>query len=126
VVDPPRVFIEPDKAGFDRVAKLPATSGAPGAGYWNVCSCSPKPKRSWIVLGFAIAVTAVTAVTAEYQCADTTRTARGRGNVAARARHDFVKRLSSSVLTGLPCPMNAAGINVDVVVTNGSVSPPDA
>jgi hypothetical protein len=62
-------------------------SGEPGAGYWNVCRRAPNPNRSWIVRGFAIAVTAVTAA---YQCAETQSTARGGGTSLAKARHERV------------------------------------
>ena len=55
---------------------------------------------------------AVTAVALMYQCADTTRMARGRGTAAPNARHASVYRFVSSAFIGLPCPKNAAGIAV--------------
>ena len=53
---------------------------------------------------------AVTAVALMYQCAETTRTALGRGTDAPKARQAWVQRLSSSAFIGLPWPKNAAGI----------------
>jgi hypothetical protein len=55
---------------------------------------------------------AVTAVALTYQCADTTRTARGRGTAWPKARQALVYRLTSSAFMGLPWPKNAAGIVV--------------
>src|SRR5260221_975643 len=60
-----------------------------------------------MVFGLLIAVTAVPSV---YQCADTHRTAVGRGIDSPGRRHDSVYRLCSSVLIGLPWPKNTAGI----------------
>ena len=57
-----------------------ASSGSPGAGYSTANSSSGKPKKSWIVRGRAIAVTAVALM---YQWADTTRIARGRSAIDA-------------------------------------------
>src|SRR5690348_15697691 len=62
-----------------------------------------------MVRGLDIAVTAVALM---YQCAETTRIARGRGTAAPNARHAAVYRLCSSVFIGLPWPMNAAGIRI--------------
>src|SRR5581483_1712344 len=53
---------------------------------------------------------AVTAVALMYQCALTTRMARGRGTARPNARQAWVYRLSSRAFIGLPCPKNAAGI----------------
>src|SRR5690348_14421451 len=52
----------------------------------------------------------VTAVALMYQCALTTRMARGRGTAWPNARQAWVYRLSSRAFIGLPCPKNAAGI----------------
>jgi hypothetical protein len=60
-----------------------------------------------MVRGFGIAVTAVALM---YQCAETTRMARGRGTDEPKLRHAWVYRLSSKAFIGLPCPRNAAGI----------------
>ena len=43
-----------------------------------------KPKKSWIVRGRCMAVTAVALM---YQCAETTRIARGFGTACPNARH---------------------------------------
>ena len=64
-----------------------ASSGSPGAGYLTANSSSGKPKKSWIVLGAAIAVTAVALM---YQWADIARIARGRGIEAANERQASV------------------------------------
>ena len=53
---------------------------------------------------------AVTAVALMYQCALTTRMARGRGTASPNARHAAVYLFTSSAFIGLPWPMNAAGI----------------
>src|SRR4051794_20612281 len=45
-----------------------------------------------------------------YQCADTTRIARGLGAVVPNDCHAFVKRLVSRAFIGLPWPKKAAGI----------------
>jgi hypothetical protein len=58
---------------------------------------------------------AVTAVTPTYQCAETTSNARGRGSCSPSARHAPVKPFTSSMLIGLPWPMNKAGIDVMVI-----------
>jgi hypothetical protein len=47
-------------------------------------SCGTLAKKSWIVRGWAMAVTAVALM---YQCAEMTRTARGRATVSPRIRH---------------------------------------
>jgi hypothetical protein len=54
---------------------------------------------------------AVTAVALMYQCADTTRIARGRGTARPKACQAWVYRFVSTAFIGLPCPMNAAGIS---------------
>src|SRR5690606_15086279 len=59
-----------------------------------------------MVRGRAIEVTAVALM---YQCADTTRIARGRSIDSPNVRHARVNRLSSSAFIGLPWPRNAAG-----------------
>ena len=65
-----------------------ASTGSPSAGYSTANSSSGKPKKSWIVRGRAIAVTAVALM---YQWADTTRIARGRSAIdAPNARHAWV------------------------------------
>src|SRR4029453_15383314 len=80
-------------------------------------SCG-KPKKSWMVRGRGIAVTAVALM---YQCADTTRMARGRGTERPNARHAEVYRLLASGFIGLPCPKKAAGMRGwPVDVTAGS------
>src|SRR5581483_2320940 len=53
---------------------------------------------------------AVTAVALMYQCALTTKMARGRGTAWPNARQAWVYRLSSRAFIGLPCPKNAAGM----------------
>ena len=55
---------------------------------------------------------AVTAVACTYQCAETTRIARGRGTAAPNARQASVYRFFSSAFIGLPWPKNAAGMTV--------------
>jgi hypothetical protein len=55
---------------------------------------------------------AVAAVVAMYQCAETIRTARGRGNDRATSAHASVQALCSSAFIGLPWPTNTAGIRV--------------
>lgn len=62
-----------------------------------------------MVRGLAIAVTAVAPM---YQCADTTRSARGFGSLVPMSRHAFVYRFDSSVFIGLPWPMNSTGMRV--------------
>src|SRR3954447_20187169 len=58
---------------------------------------------------------AVTAVALMYQCALTTRIARGRGTDSPKPRQAAVYRLSESAFIGLPCPKNAAGISASPV-----------
>jgi hypothetical protein len=87
------------------------SDGSPGAGYSMSNSGCGKPKKSWMVRGRGIAVTAVALM---YQCAETTRMARGFGTAAPNARQASVYRLVSRAFIGLPCPMNAAGIDVMV------------
>src|SRR3954452_9689203 len=53
---------------------------------------------------------AVTAVACTYQCADTTRIARGRGTASPKTRQASVYRFFSSAFIGLPWPKNAAGM----------------
>jgi len=67
-----------------------------------------RAKKSWMVRGRGMAVTAVALMN---QSAEMTRIARGRGTVCPRTRHAPVYRLRSRVFSGLPCPMNAAGIS---------------
>src|SRR5689334_7883013 len=55
---------------------------------------------------------AVSAVACTYQCADTTRIARGRGTDSPKARQASVYLFFSSAFIGLPWPKNAAGITV--------------
>src|SRR5690242_624325 len=68
-----------------------------------------------MVRGRAIAVTAVTVV---YQCAETTRMARGLGTPAPNDCHAFEYRFVSSAFIGLPCPRKAAGMSGAVVMTH--------
>ena len=74
----------PTQRGAATSATSAATSGAPGHGYSTAKRRSGKPKKSWIVRGEAMAVTAVALV---YQCAETHRTARGRGRADPSAAH---------------------------------------
>jgi len=53
-----------------------ASSGRPGAGYWMLSSRGTRAKKSWIVRGLAMAVTAVALM---YQCAEMTRTRAAAG-----------------------------------------------
>src|SRR3954453_8551305 len=55
---------------------------------------------------------AVTAVACTYQCAETTRIARGRGTAWPNARQASVYRFFSRAFIGLPWPKNAAGMTV--------------
>src|SRR5215212_6879736 len=55
---------------------------------------------------------AVIAVACTYQCAETTRIARGFGTARPKARHASVYRFFSSAFIGFPCPKNAAGMTV--------------
>src|SRR5215204_1452791 len=68
---------------------------------------------------------AVTAVALMYQCALTTRIARGRGAARPNARQAAVYRLTSSAFIGLPCPKNAAGIVSDALSMLMSLLPAD-
>ena len=77
----------PTQCGSATSATSAATSGEPGQGYSTAKSRSGKPKKSWMVRGSAIAVTAVTLV---YQCAEMQSTARGRGIAAPRPVQAFV------------------------------------
>ncbi len=72
----------PTQRGATTSATAAATSGAPGHGYSTAKSRSGKPKKSWIVRGTSMAVTAVALV---YQCAEMARTARGLGTAAPSA-----------------------------------------
>src|SRR5689334_16618324 len=69
---------------------------------------------------------AVTAVTFTYQCADTTRIARGLGRLAPRLAHALEKRFRSSAFIGLPCPRNTAGIVVAAMEVPYHTSPRQA
>jgi hypothetical protein len=84
VVDPPAVDVGANPGRLDDLRDL---SGAPGAGYSTANRSSGKPKKSWIVRGRGIAVTAVALM---YQCAETTSSARGRGRLAPSAAHASV------------------------------------
>lgn len=53
---------------------------------------------------------AVTAVALMYQCALTTRIARGRGTDSPKDLQAAVYLFSEMAFIGLPCPKNAAGI----------------
>ena len=75
-----------------------------------------KPKKSWMVRGRAIAVTATVGT---YQCAETIRMARGRGKEAPMARQASVYRLRSSAFMGLPWPRKAAGMWVMASMRGG-------
>ncbi len=78
----------PTQRGLTTSATSAATSREPGHGYSTANNSSGKPKKSWIVRGCAIAVTAVAFV---YQCAEMHSTARGgRGSAAARSVHASV------------------------------------
>src|SRR3569623_75711 len=61
-----------------------ASGGEPGAGYWTSNSARGKPPKSWRVRGCAIVVPAGPRV---YQCAETARTAAGRGRDSPSLRH---------------------------------------
>ncbi len=77
----------PTQRGSATSATSAATSGAPGHGYSNAKSRSGNPKKSWMVRGAAMAVTAVALV---YQWAEMARIARGRGSAAPSADHASV------------------------------------
>jgi len=64
---------------------------------------------------------AVTAVTFTYQCAETTRIARGRGTLAPKSAQALEKRFRSSAFIGLPCPRNTAGIVLPAMSVASSV-----
>src|SRR5215213_3132489 len=89
----------PTQAGFTTSLTSSTSDGSPGAGYDTSNSRCGKPKKSWIVRGCGIAVTAVALM---YQCADTTRMARGLGTERPNARQAVVYRLVSSAFIGLP------------------------
>jgi hypothetical protein len=108
VVEPPRVEVLAHPPRLDDLGDLLGQLRQAGPGYWISSSRGTLAKKSWIVRGCAMAVTAVALM---YQCAEMTSTARGRGTVSPSTRHALVKRLRSNVFIGLPCPMNAAGIN---------------
>ena len=61
--------------------------GSPGGSYRTSKSSGGKPKKSWIVRGRGIAVTAVACT---YQCAEMTRIARGRGTDWPKVRQASV------------------------------------
>src|SRR5215207_877202 len=61
---------------------------------------------------------AVTAVACTYQCAETTRMARGRGTAWPNARQAAVYRFFSRAFIGLPWPKNAAGMTVIRITTS--------
>src|SRR3546814_7917831 len=71
----------PTYSGCTTSASYSASPGSPGAGYCMSNSGCGKPKKSWMVLGRGIAVTAV-ALT--YQCADTDRIEIGRASCRER------------------------------------------
>jgi len=77
----------PTRSGLARSAISSTSSGRPGAGYCTSNSACGKPKKSWMVRGRGIAVTASTLV---YQCAEIARIARGRGTEAPKARQASV------------------------------------
>src|ERR1035437_4400147 len=85
----------------------PANSGLPGAGYWKSNNSCGNPPKSWIVIGFCIAVTKVPFVS---QCADIHKIALGVGNVFPISFHFLENSLSSIAFIGLPCPRNNTGI----------------
>src|SRR5574340_1243421 len=60
-----------------------------------------------MVLGFAVAVTAVFGT---YQCAEMQRIALGLGSAAPIVVHAAVYVLWESAFIGLPCPTNNAGM----------------
>ena len=88
MVDAPAVVSRPTHRGLATSATSAATSGEPGHGYSTAKSSSGNPKKSWIVPGSDIAVTAVAFV---YQWAEMHSTARGgSGSGAARPAHASV------------------------------------
>ena len=70
-------------SGCTTSATSSTSSGRPGGGYCKSNSACGNPKKSWMVFGRAIAVTAVAFT---YRCADTARMARGRGTEAPKVR----------------------------------------
>ena len=62
-------------------------------------SAGGKPWKSWMVRGCACAVIALPRM---YQCADTDRIARGRGNSRPSRTHAAVYRLGSIACMGVP------------------------
>jgi len=74
------------------------------------------PRALFLTLGltavlYALVVwIAVTAVAPKYQCAEMTRSARGRGSCRPNARHASVYPFVSSAFKGLPWPTNSAGM----------------
>jgi hypothetical protein len=75
----------PTQVGWTTSLTSSASSGNPGAGYWTSKSASGKPKKSWMVRGRGIAVTAVALM---YQGALITRMARGRTRPVSAARDE--------------------------------------
>src|SRR5919112_801283 len=98
----------PTQVGLTTSLISAASSGSPGAGYWTSNSSEGKPKKSWIVRGRGIAVTAVALM---YQWGLTTRMARGLGTDRPNDRHAAVYRFSDNAFIGLPWPKNAAGMS---------------
>src|SRR4051812_24783849 len=112
----------PTQMGWTISATCAASAGSPAAGYCTANSSSGNPKKSWIVFGIFIAVTAVALM---YQCAETARIARGRGNDVANPRQASVYALCSNAFIGVPWPMNAAGIK-SVVIDHRLLGVPDS
>ncbi len=77
----------PTQVGLATSATSAASSGSPGAGYSSENRASGNPKKSWIVGGASIAVTAEALMN---QCAETARIARGRGTLRPNADHASV------------------------------------
>src|SRR3546814_8713411 len=82
----------PTYSGCTTSATSSASPGSTGAGYCMSNSACGTPKKSWMVLGRGIAVTAV-ALT--YQCADTDRLACGRG-IRSEEQPDEIQSLMRS------------------------------
>src|SRR5690606_15865175 len=93
-----------------RSAISSASSGAPGTGYSTSNNSCGNPKKSWIVRGDRIAVTAVALMN---QWAEIARIARGVGTDRPNAAQACVYRFDSSALSGLPWPTNATGMRDD-------------
>jgi len=91
--------------GLDDIADLVGELGQAGAGVVDVEQRLGEAEEVVDGAGPGIAVTAVPPM---YQCAETTRMARGRGTERPKARQAWVQRLPSSAFIGLPCPKNAA------------------